>query len=58
MNLTGGLMTEYGILISGSAEGYLEDSLYELTRWFGAIPLYWIVGGVVLFVLLLKKVLR
>ena len=57
MHLTGVSMIEYAILASGSAVGLLNDSLYDFNRWFADIPPYWIVGGVVLFFLLLKKVI-
>ena len=49
-------MIEYAILASGSTVGLLNDSLYDLTQWFGGISPYWIVGGVVLFFLFLKKI--
>lgn len=46
-------MIEYATIASGSVMGYLTNSLDKLTQWFGGLPTYWIVGGVVLFFLLL-----
>lgn len=46
-------MIEYATLAGGSVFGPLKDSLYDLTQWFSGISTYWIVGGVVLFFLLL-----
>ena len=50
MYLTGGLMTEYALIISGSN---LKNGLYEVTQWLGDISTYGVVVGVALCLLLL-----
>ena len=46
-------MIEYATLVSGSAAGFLRQSLYGLTQWFDGIPNYWVAGGAVLLFWLL-----
>lgn len=47
-------MIGYATLFDGSMKGFFTDSLYKLTQWFSGIPTYWIVGGVLLFFLILR----
>jgi len=47
-------MIGYATIANGSFMGDLTDNLYKLIQWFDDLPAYWIVGGVVLFLLLLK----
>jgi hypothetical protein len=47
-------MIGYVTITNGSIMGDLTDNLYKLIQWFSDLPAYWIVGGVILFFLLVK----
>jgi len=51
-------MIGYATITDGSFMGDLTDNLYKLFQWYSDLPVYWIVGSIILFFLLLNLLVK